>query len=305
MYSINFLKTTRLSCKVVSVGNISFGGTGKTPFVIALAKELQRKYKIAILSRGYGRNTKGLQLVSNGKRTINDWDKAGDEPILISKHVPDVPIVVDENRINGGKYIVNKFNPDLIILDDAFQHRKIYRDLDVVLIDSSKNRVLQFFREPLGALKRAEIIVLTKVTNGNKLSLWKNFINRYNAANFSIVQTVEKTLIGNDHQKFDISQIYGKSVVLFSGIGNPRSFRNMINKIDCNILCEIIFPDHHKYDNSDVTKIKAKFEKHKPDFVLTTEKDIIKFPSTNLPIFAVPISTNIPKEIIDHINLMM
>ena len=172
-YNFNFFVSRKIPTKVVSVGNITAGGTGKTPAVIYLSQFFKkRNYKVAVLSRGYGRKTAGTQLVTNGKEAVDDWRNFGDEPTLISQKLKDVPIVVDQNRHRGAMYLIEKFNPDIIIMDDAFQHRSIERDLDLVLINSqapiSDYRLIPhgLLREPIRHLKRADAIILTKSNLG-------------------------------------------------------------------------------------------------------------------------------------------
>mgnify|MGYP000217417798 FL=1 len=134
-YTFGFFVSRKLPTKVISIGNITTGGTGKTPAVIYLANILIKRGKtVAVLSRGYGRKTAGTQLVTDGNTPVLDWRNFGDEPTLISKALSGVPVVVDEKRHRGGMFLVDRFNPDVIIMDDAFQHRKLGRDIDIVLL---------------------------------------------------------------------------------------------------------------------------------------------------------------------------
>ncbi|MBT7514428.1 MAG: tetraacyldisaccharide 4'-kinase, partial [Candidatus Marinimicrobia bacterium] len=136
-YKYGFFVSRRLPCSVISIGNITVGGTGKTPTVIFLAEYLKGKGKrVAVLSRGYGRATKGTLMVSDGNGPNVSWEKSGDEPFLMAKKLNQIPVVVDEDRFRGGMFIMQKFNPDIILLDDAFQHRAIERDLDLILVNS-------------------------------------------------------------------------------------------------------------------------------------------------------------------------
>ena len=140
-YRFGFFITRKLPVPVISVGNITAGGTGKTPMVLALAHKLQKEgYRPAILSRGYGRNTKGAQIVSDGKTNFKSWEAVGDEPALMAKNSEGIPILVDENRFRGGMLLFEKFKPDLILLDDGFQHRSLFRDLDIVLINGKDKK---------------------------------------------------------------------------------------------------------------------------------------------------------------------
>ncbi len=305
LYDKKLLEATKLDCKVISIGNISMGGTGKTPAVIALAKELKQKYKVAVLSRGYGRKSRGLQLVSDGNQITKDWKTVGDEPFLIMKHLPDIPIVVDENRVRGGQYLVNKFNPDIIILDDAFQHRKIRRDLDIVIIAYSKNSSWRFLREPLGSLKRADFILLTSMTANQNYNTREERLSKFKTPLIPLAKTADKILVNFNQHKIETEAIRGKAVIIFSGIGNPDSFTKTVEGLGCKILKILTFKDHHFHTDSDTDKIKSHFDRLKPDYVLTTEKDLVKLPPTKLPLLAVTISVKIPPQILNHINKMM
>jgi tetraacyldisaccharide 4'-kinase len=165
LYDRNILSANKIDCKVISVGNISFGGTGKTPLTIALAKKLQSKYRVAILSRGYKRDSRGTIVVTDGITKPYDWNTVGDEPFLMSQKLSSIPIVVDEDRSRGGNFLVNKFKPDIILLDDGFQQRNLHRDLDIVLLDVSNSNRFNCWREPFGALNRSDILLLTKVND--------------------------------------------------------------------------------------------------------------------------------------------
>ena len=179
-YSAGFFISKKLPTKVISVGNITTGGTGKTPAVIFLTKALSEKgIKCAILSRGYGRKTVGTMLVTDGETSVANWQNFGDEPSLMAKSLPGIPIVVDSKRHRGGTFLVEKFKPEVIILDDAFQHRRIQRDLDIVLINGqdkrSDHKLVPFglLREPHSSLKRADVLIFTK-TNLMEPNLFLN-----------------------------------------------------------------------------------------------------------------------------------
>ena len=163
-----WLITRELPCPVISVGNLTVGGTGKTPMVIYLAEKIQKMgFKPAILSRGYRRKGKGTTIVSDGRKPPLDYTESGDEPALMAQRLPKIPIVVDEIRFRGGTHLVRKFDPDVVILDDGFQHRWLHRDLDIVLMDAaspfSDGKMLPAgrLREPPKNLKRADLVAIT------------------------------------------------------------------------------------------------------------------------------------------------
>lgn len=312
LYDIKFLKSTKLSCKIISVGNITVGGTGKTPAVIAIATFLQKQNKtVAVLSRGYGRESSGTQLVTDGKTNLSNWRTVGDEPTLMAKHLTDIPIVVDENRIRGGKYLINQFNPEIIILDDGFQHRKIHRDVDIVLINSNMskftNRIFSFgnFRESWKSLKRAHIIFLTKsavFAPSNKL------MARLEKLNLPIVKTninPSSYLLDQKNNKINIDNFNDKTALLFSGVGDPKSFENTVQSLKINIIGSINFRDHKNYSKSDIERIHNKYIKTGADIIITTEKDFLKIGETDLPIFAIPITMNIDRKGYEQIQKLL
>ena len=171
-YNLGIFVSYSLPCKVISVGNITVGGTGKTPAVIYLAKLLKNNgYRVGVLSRGYGRITKGTIDLKENKN--KDWKHFGEEPLLISKKLIDVPVVVDNNRFRGGRFLFKKYKPQIIILDDGFQHRSLHRNLDIVLINANQSihdyKMLPYglLREPLQHLKRSDIVIVTKMNIKN------------------------------------------------------------------------------------------------------------------------------------------
>lgn len=300
LYDIKIYKSTKLPCKIISVGNISVGGTGKTPVVIAIAKFLQQQNKsVAILSRGYGRKTSGTQLVTDGKINPAKWEIVGDEPTLMAKYLSDIPIVVDENRIRGGKYLINNFHPEIIILDDGYQHRKLYRDIDIVLVNSNiskfSNRIFSFrnFREPWRSLKRAHLIFLTK---SDFVAPSKNLQNMLNTIGLPLIKAniiPASYFLDNKNIKRDVGYFNGKTALLFSGIGDPVSFSQTIHNLNIKILASIKFKDHKIYSKSDIEGISNKYIATGADVIITTEKDFQKIGETALPIYTIPITMDI------------
>lgn len=308
LYNIKIFKSTKLPCKIISIGNITVGGTGKTPVVIAIAKFLQQQNKgVAILSRGYGRKTTGTQLVSDGKTNPVNWETVGDEPTLMAKHLSDIPIVVDENRIRGGKYLINNFHPEIIILDDGFQHRKIYRDVDIVLVNSNMskftNRIFSFenFREPWKSLKRAHLIFLTK---SDFVVPSKNLQTKLKTIGLPVFKTntiSSSYLLDSKNNKLEVEYFSGKTTLLFSGIGDPESFIKTVQNLNVRILDSINFRDHKNYSKSDIERIRNKYIKTVADVILTTEKDFLKIGKTDLPIYTIPITMDIDEKGYAHI----
>ena len=272
-YDKNWVKKKQLPCFVISVGNLSFGGTGKTPTVLFLCRMLQenKKKDIAILSRGYKRNTIGTVLVSNGNGPLRNWQAVGDESFMMAEKTKNIPIVVDSNRYRGGKYLIKNFNSKIIILDDGFQHRALSRNLDIVLINgSTKPSDYSFFttnliRETWISLKRADTIILTKKKPTTPL-----------------LKNIEKKRLLYIKSTFKSSIPYPKGfnrknkAFLLSGIGNPNSFKKSAIGHRCIIVGEKKFKDHYSYNKKVLLKIIHLAKNLKADYVLTTEKDWVK-----------------------------
>ena len=272
-YDKNLLKTNQLPCNVISIGNISFGGTGKTPTVLYLCKMLQenKKKNIAILSRGYKRSTSGTVLVSSGNGPLKNWQAVGDESYMMAQKTKNIPIVVDSNRYRGGKYLIKNFNSKIIILDDGFQHRALSRNLDIVLINGyTKPSDYSFLttnliRETWISLKRADTIIFTK-KNPNPL----------------ILRNIKAKKLMYINSTFKSSILYPKGfdkknkALLLSGIGNPKSFEKLARSHGCIIVGIKRFKDHYSYNKRSLLKVVQLAKNLKADYILTTEKDWVK-----------------------------
>ena len=285
-YNFNFFVSRKIPTKVVSVGNITAGGTGKTPAVIYLSQFFKkRNYKVAVLSRGYGRKTAGTQLVTNGKETVDDWRNFGDEPTLISQKLKDVPIVVDQNRYRGAMYLIEKFNPDIIIMDDAFQHRSIERDLDLVLINSqapiSDYRLIPhgLLREPIRHLKRADAIILTKFNLGKPEQKLISKVKKSNLPVFySTINHNHFFTINNETFKLKNNT----RALAVSGIADPRSFYESLQRTNIMMIDKIAYFDHYEFQQSDIENLKKALIDNDAEIVVTTEKDMIRLKNLDL-----------------------
>lgn len=276
-YKYGFFVSRRLPCSVISIGNITVGGTGKTPTVIFLAEYLKGKGKrVAVLSRGYGRATKGTLMVSDGNGPNVSWEESGDEPFLMAKKLNQIPVVVDEDRFRGGMFIMQKFNPDIILLDDAFQHRAIERDLDLVLVNSGDksfdHKLLPYglLREPWMNINRGDAVVLTK-TNLKKPKPF--LIRKIKESRLPILHsTTHASLSTLSPEKPD--SIKKKKVFIVSAIGDSSGFNQTVKNLGCDIVGEKIFPDHFKYSQSDWKNTESLSAQ--VDYIITTEKDWVK-----------------------------
>ena len=282
LYDHKIFKEVVLPCPVISVGNITVGGTGKTPCVIMLAQMLQENgFKPAILSRGYsGKSIHPVNIVSDGHKILLDSETAADEPFLIAQVLKRVPVITGAKRIVTGEAAINQFGANVLICDDAMQHRQIFRDVNLVLFDSHslnrKNYILPRgrLREPIAGLGRASAFVLTRT---NEVQQMKNTIGK-------LAQTEKIPIFMSIHKPKDIGKgdysaqksisiLAGKKVCAFCGIANPDSFRKTLSDAQTQVLSFDIFPDHHRYSQCELEKIKVKFVDCHADFIVSTQKD--------------------------------
>lgn len=287
-YDCKIFKTHHLQVPVISIGNLTVGGTGKTPVTVSIAcllRDPPYQQSPAILSRGYRRKSKGYQLVSSGEGPIWGVEKSGDEPHMIAEKLPGIPVAVDANRVRGGRYLFRHLHPSVILLDDAFQHRRIHRDLDIVLLDSRtqihSNRLLPAgtMREPLSSLRRADLVVLTRFQTEAEDAeiLWNDLEQRLGEDHLCAcdVKPVRYLSI-RDNIKLQFDDLRGKRIVAFCGIAKPDSFWEVLKKLNLEIAVLIRFPDHYRYRAKDAQKLVTVFSEEKADYLITTEKDAVK-----------------------------
>lgn len=267
---------------MISVGNLSVGGTGKTPLVLHLIDKISPlKKNIAVVSRGYGRNSSSPKLYLPFEK-INDWRESGDEPFLLKDRVEELTISIDSKKIRGAAEAVEKGKSELIILDDGFQHRSIKRDLDIVLVeepDALNNRFLipaGRLREPLRSLKRADIVVFM----GSEADS-AGILNCLNSTAVLCGGSKEPDMLIklNSDEELEISELNGKKLTAFCGIGNPDTFRSTLNSLEPSEMELLKFSDHHIYSETDLAEIKNNFQSSDSDYLVTTEKDAFKLPS--------------------------
>ena len=285
-YTKGWLKTYRPNTPVISVGNLTVGGTGKTPVVDLLSRELQsRKIKPAILSRGYGRknnNTQKRLRFCENKHA--DPDLFGDEPYMLAMRTPEVPVYVDSSRIAAADSAEKNDNPDVLVLDAAFQHLAIHRALNLLLIDAERGlgngNLIPYgiLREPASQWKRADAIIVTKAnissTDAVSEILNKELKVTCPVFNFNFEARGFYRLDGEDRQQ--IQHLAGKNLLTVSGIAQPDGFRKMLENLEGNLIGSLEFADHHDYSKYDVHKILKKQNELNPDYIVTTEKDAVK-----------------------------
>jgi tetraacyldisaccharide 4'-kinase len=294
-------KQVRLDAKVISVGNLTVGGTGKTPLVVTVATMLlEQGKKVAIQSRGYGRRSKGTVIVSDGNKILATPQEAGDEPYLLAMRLPQVPVVVGDHRAEAAAFAIQKFNCDVLLLDDAYQHRRIYRDMDILTMDASQpwgnGQVLPAgpLREHKRNVNRAHLIVLTRAENGN-LTM-ENLLSFETLAKVPVVSTTHQPVHWINLKTGDaleLDALRGRFVLAFTGIGNPTSFLNTLKSLHIEPVDFICYKDHHWFKRQETASIFKRAEQHGAIAVVTTEKDGVRLMNpvqASLPVYSLRIT---------------
>lgn len=273
IYEKNIFKRKKLKKAVISVGNLTFGGSGKTPFVIRLAKELlDRGLRVSILSRGYKRKSKGLMPVSDGKQILTNIEEAGDEPFLIAKTLPKAVVTVCEDRYIAGKFAEEENEIDVHILDDGFQHYKIHRDFDIVLIRKNGNFNNKRLREPIKVLKKANYVFFINDID----ECLKNFLE-LNFIKFSKVDVLNYGFFSQNDRVLDLNWIKENEWIAFAGIESPERFFNDLISFGIKIKKTFSFPDHFYPTEEDIKKMEEYVKESKVKGIITTQKDIYKW----------------------------
>jgi tetraacyldisaccharide 4'-kinase len=304
-YKHGWFKVRRLARPVVSVGNLTVGGTGKTPLVACLAKILLREgRKPSILTRGYGRRSKAEMIVvepGTGRRA--DAQEVGDEPAILARMLPQVPLIICADRYRGGQAAEERFQVDAHILDDGFQYLSLARNVDLLALDATETISDWLLlpagrqREPLSALRRAQIVVLTRTDLANSKPLEELVVKVHPAARVFRSRT---ELLGCTDalsgEAVSVEEIRHQKVAAFCAVGNPRAFFADLRRWGFNVISEDAFPDHHFYTGEEVQKLAATARKNGGAALLTTQKDAVKFSrdwKPQLPLWACDIETQI------------
>ena len=313
LYAVGVLKARRLPCRVISVGNIAVGGTGKTPAVIAIAKRLQQEnIRVAILLRGYKRASRErVTIVSDGERVCATLKESGDEAYMLARHLKGVPIVVGRQRYQAGRVALERFDVDVLLLDDGFQHRQLARDVDILTIPVGGDLVgsveahggkllpVGALREPFTALRRAGIILLTH-TDAEEVTSYQLPVTRKRTLNWplatghrKLVQQLapDALILESVHRPMRLYPLVpkrgfeetgflhiakafaGKRILAVCGVGNPDAFAATLRQYSPAQVTLLAFPDHHVYTEADMAEIDAAFQASRSDLIVTTQKD--------------------------------
>ena len=291
-FYIGLFKCQEFDKPIISIGNITMGGTGKTPMVIYLANYLKKNgNKPGIISRGYGRDSKGLITVHDGNNLLATVDISGDEPYLMARILDNVPVVVCENRCRGIKQLLNNYSVDVIIMDDGFQHRQVNRDLDIIAISAYEKQKdyelipLGNLREPIKNIKRADLVIYTKTENYKIPAIHSKI--KHNLSGNIINSFMQFVLMKYDDSGYHKVQPPDNYFFAFCGISDPRSFINYASKLGLKIKDERFYKDHQNYTQTIIEQLSEQIKRNACNHVLTTEKDIVKLPDSFLDEFEV------------------
>jgi tetraacyldisaccharide 4'-kinase len=289
-YDRGWKKSEKLRAKVICIGNLTTGGTGKTPAAVLAAQTLRhRNHKVAILSRGYGRVQKDAPVVTLLDDSVPKWSECGDEPWIMKSALAGqgVPILVSPDRVLSGGQAIGYYHAKALILDDGFQHFRLKRDLDVVLVNAldpfggGSLLPLGNLREPLSALKRADMIVLTHVdlVLPETLEGVKSEVRRHNkkAPILESVHQADFLLDVKSQERLPFDRLKGQDLSVFSGLGNPEAFERQLEGLGARITQRWRYPDHHPYTATDIASIERLRAGAKIPLV-TTFKDLAKLP---------------------------
>jgi tetraacyldisaccharide 4'-kinase len=313
LYNVRILRDSTLGIQVIAVGNLTVGGTGKTPVVEKFARELRDQGRnVAILSRGYRSkptpmhkwflnklffrdDTTPPRIVSDGKSLLLDSEMAGDEPYMLASNLKDVVVLVDKDRVKSGRYAIEKFGCDTLLLDDGFQYWKLRgRRHDIVLIDRQQpfgnERLLPrgTLREPPSHLARASTIFITK-SDGNTAELRRR-ISQVNPT-AGIIECIHHPIYLEDvftGQRLGIEFLKGRRVASLSGIAQPESFEQSLVELRAELVYAKRFADHHRFTQQEILNTINRSKKRQADAIVTTQKDAVRFPKIDrrdLPIF--------------------
>lgn len=307
LYRNRILHDQPLGCLVVVVGNLTVGGTGKTPVVEKFARALHdRGRKVAILSRGYKSKSAPLwqkwwfalthkaepppRIVSDGERVLLNSEVAGDEPYMLARNLPGVIVLVDKNRVKSGAYAIKKFGCDTLVLDDGFQYLPLKGRLNLLLVDKTNpfgnGHLLPrgVLREPIKHLKRASYVFLTK-SNGQRDEELENLIKKHNP-DVDIIECAHRPKYlqrfgvardANDGRE-PLSFLKGRRVMAFSGIATPESFEKFLRDLGALVVARERFLDHYRYSDEDFEALFATAKAERAECLVTTEKDAVRIP---------------------------
>lgn len=301
LYARGVLRSKRLPCPVISVGNLTVGGTGKTPGVELAARTLaDLGYRPAVVSRGYGRRTRGIQVVADATSIRLDPEDAGDEPFLLARRLPGVPVVVGSNRREGGRVAIDRFGVTAIVLDDGFQQRTLSKDLEIVMARArnpwGNGRLLPAgpLREPLDALGRAHLVIVVGARECGDARDVASAVSTHApgvpvlAARYVPIECWDM----GARRAVSLATLSGARLIAFAGIGSPPTFERTLTDLGVHVESLIVFADHHWYSRGDLARLHGRVAAAGARGLVTTEKDWVRLrrlPPPDVPLYVVSV----------------
>lgn len=290
-YETGYLKSKRLDATVISVGNLTLGGSGKTPMVHYIARYLRSEERsVAVLTRGYARESSGMRVLNDSSSKDRSprglsFREFGDEPLMLARALPDVPIAVNKNRHEAGTWAEKTLGSDVLVLDDGYQHLALARDLNILLVDATdpfggfEMPPFGRLREPLYGLKRADAIIITRADRpfdqAQTLSIIKHFCGEGVPVMY-FYSTISELRHLASGESYEAKNFAGWNSAVLCGIGNPRVFAEDILQIGINIVSENFFGDHHPFSQEDLDRVTRAAREAGADAIITTEKDAVR-----------------------------
>jgi tetraacyldisaccharide 4'-kinase len=285
LYDHGFFHRKSLPCKVVSIGNITAGGTGKTPMVCYVANLLSGLgLRVAVISRGYGGNAQRVGgVVSDGKTTLMGPEASGDEPQLLASRLKGSPLLVGKDRYRAGRQAISMFGVSALVLDDGFQHLALKRDLDLLLIDSTRpfgnGHCLPRgpLREPVSEIRRASAFVLTRWKGDTHWKRQRDVLAAHAPGRpiFKCMHVPDTLFVARQKEPIPLASLERQRLFAFSGIARNETFRETVSSLGGDIVDFLEFSDHHRYTHSDVAAIWKSAADKRVDNIITTEKDLV------------------------------
>ncbi|MEK6324165.1 MAG: tetraacyldisaccharide 4'-kinase [Acidobacteriota bacterium] len=303
-YETDYLKQKRLDATVISVGNLTLGGAGKTPVAHYIARYLKsEQHSVAILTRGYARKSSGMRVLNDpsndsGPSPAPSYREFGDEPLMLARSLPGIPIIVNKNRYEAGLWAESKWGAEVLVLDDAYQHLALARDLNILLIDATdpfggfEMPPFGRLREPLYGIKRADAIIVTRADRPFDQGQTQAIIKYYCGDRIPIMY-LYSTITGLRHlatgEVYEARNFAGWNTAVASGIANPGAFTEDVLQAGINIVSESFFADHHAFGQQDLDQISRDAQAAGADAIVTTEKDAVRLEGLthgDVPIYA-------------------
>ena len=314
-YETDYLEQRRLDATVISVGSLTLGGAGKTPMVEYIARYLSSEgHSVAVLTRGYARESSGMRVLNDpadggGVGAAPSYREFGDEPLMLARALPDIPIIVNKRRFEAGRWAETQLGSDVLVLDDGYQHLALSRDLNILLIDATdplggfEMPPFGRLREPLYGIKRADAIIITRADRPFDQGQTQGILKYYCGDKVPVMyfySTITRLRHLATGEVYDAGDFAGWNVAVACGIGNPKAFAEDILQVGISIVSESFFTDHHAFGQEDLDRITRAAQGAGADAIVTTEKDAVRLEGLthgDVPVYAAQLEVQSDDEV--------